>query len=209
MIVFISGKISMAYLELKYLIGCEKIEVFINKEGGVDIMNKNIFEFIKIEEIFFGYFKHRNICLVLALLVLLIVCRFLMEEIHKHGKDIDYKKILGTNVKTLSLIVIIGLAVHAAGIEFEFAVDYVPILLFASALVIVLIIQGIECIRFYRNYEAVMKQTIGLLIHIIELETLLLVLMGHLQVIELFCALGAVITLEIADCYVEKLLDLK
>ena len=55
-------------------------------------------------------------------------------------------------------------------------------------------IQLAECIRFYRNFERVIKRTNIIVIGIIESMVLLLAIMGRLEIIELLVAVVGNIT---------------
>ena len=86
------------------------------------------------------------------------------------------------------IAIIIGNGLNAAGLKLEFSIEYMPILLLSSAMLITVSIQLAECIRFYRNFEKVIKRTNIIVIGIIESMVLLLSIMGRLEIIELLVA---------------------
>ena len=168
-------------------------------------MDKNIIKILSNHKLFDWYFNNRNCILVIGMIVLLAIAICMTKIIRRKVERIDYKKIYGESLAHTIIAIIIGNGLNAAGLKLEFSIEYMPILLLSSAMLITVSIQLAECIRFYRNFEKVIKRTNIIVIGIIESMVLLLSIMGRLEIIELLVAVVGNITLKIINVFIEKM----
>ena len=167
-------------------------------------MDKNIIKILSSHKLFDWYFNNRNCILVIGMIVLLAIAICMTKIIRRKVERIDYKKIYGESLAHTIIAIIIGNGLNAAGLKLEFSIEYMPILLLSSAMLITVSIQLAECIRFYRNFEKVIKRTNIIVIGIIESMVLILSIMGRLEIIELLVAVVGNITLKIINVFIEN-----
>lgn len=167
-------------------------------------MEKNIIKILSNHKWFEWYFNNRNCILLVGMAVLFIAAVYITAIIKQKAKKIEYKTICGESVTHIIIAVIIGNGLNAAGLELEFPIDHMPILLLFSAILVIGSIQLAECIRFYRNFERVIKRTNIIFIGIIESMILLLAIMGRLEIIELLAAVVGIITLKIINTFIDE-----
>lgn len=112
--------------------------------------------------------------------------------------------VLGKATLNVVIIGIVGLVINIAGLSLNFSVDYMPFLIFASAVFITFLIKAAECIKFRKNCGTVAKSAAGITGYIIECEMLLLIIVGRLDCIEFFSAWIGLMTLKLLEKYIEK-----
>lgn len=167
-------------------------------------MDKNIIKILSSHKLFDWYFNNRNCILVIGMIVLLAIAICMTKIIIRKVEGIDYRKVYGEPGAHTIIAIIIGNGLNAAGLKLEFSIDHMPILLLSSAMLITVSIQLAECMRFYRNFERVIKRTNIIVIGIIESMVLLLSIMGRLEIIELLAAVVGNITLKIINDFIEN-----
>lgn len=167
-------------------------------------MEKNIIKIMSDQMLFEWYFNNRNCILLIGMTVLLFIAICMTIMIIRKGKKIEYETIYGEPVAHIIIAIIIGNGLNAAGLELEFPIDHMPVLLLSSAIFLTASIQLVECIRFYRNFKRVIKRTNIIFIGIIESMVFLLAIMGRLETIELLAAVVGNITLKITNTFIDN-----
>ena len=167
-------------------------------------MEKNIIKILSDNKLFAWYFNNRNCILIIGMIVLVIIAICMTKIIIRKVGKIEYKIIYGKPMAHIIIAIIIGNGLNAAGLKLEFSIEHMPILLLSSAMLITVSIQLAECIRFYRNFERVIKRTNIIVIGIIESMVLLLAIMGRLEIIELLVAVVGNITLKIINTFIDN-----
>lgn len=164
-------------------------------------MNKDVIEFLENQKLFSWYFNHRNCILLLVILFSTVASVYMGRKVIRAVGKIDCKEICGKSFGHFVIIVFLGTGLNAAGMEFEFAINLMPILLFTGAVLITLGIQIVEFIRYYKNCGEVINRTNIICIGIMECAVLLLAIMGRLEVVELLAAGIVCITLKMANVF--------
>lgn len=172
--------------------------------GGNSKMDKNVIEMLSDQKLFNWYFDNRNCILGIGILVSVVVAICMIKIILRQEENIDYKTIVGKPFAHIIIVIIVGNGLNAAGLEFVFSLNHMPILLLSSAMLIIVSIQLAECIRCYQNYEKIIKRTNIIVIGLIESMILLLSIMGRLEIIELVAAIVGNITLKIINVFIDK-----
>lgn len=167
-------------------------------------MEKNIIKILNDNKLFAWYFNNRNCILIIGMIVLLIIAICITKIIIRKVGKIEYKIIYGKPMAHIIIAIIIGNGLNAAGLKLKFSIEHMPILLLSSAMLITVSIQLAECIKFYRNFERVIKRTNIIVIGIIESMVLLLAIMGRLEIIELLVAVVGNITLKIINAFIDN-----
>ena len=162
-------------------------------------MDKNIIKIIEDQKNFNWYFNNRNYILLLGMLFLLVLTIYMSKKI----KKINYKEIYGKVLAHTAIIIIIGTGLNVAGMEIEFAVNHMPILLFCGTVLLTTGIQIVECTRYSKNYTEVIKRANVIFIGIIECVVLILGIMERLEVIELVTAIVGCITLKTTNNFID------
>ncbi|MEF9839323.1 MAG: P-loop NTPase fold protein [Lachnospiraceae bacterium] len=155
---------------------------------GNEKMEKSIEIFLQYEKLFDWYFVHRDIILYISIWAFIMICVCSIAMIKEKNGKIEYRNTFMKSFLNIILIICVGIALKAVGLEVEFAVAYVPMLLFFFAGIMVVVIQIFEVIRFYKNFEEVIKKTIVILIDLVLVEIFLLEMMARLEVIEAIAA---------------------
>lgn len=166
-------------------------------------MDNNVIKILENQKSFNWYFENRNYVLLLVMLLLIVASVYMSRKIKQATGKIDYKEIYGKILAHTVIIIIIGTGLNATGMEFEFAVNHMPILLFCCAVLLTIGIQIVECIRYYKNYTEAIKRANVIFIGIIECTVLLLAVMGRLEVIELMAAVVGYITLKTTNNFMD------
>lgn len=167
-------------------------------------MDNDVIKILENQKLFNWYFDNRNYVLLLGVLLSIVVSAYMSRRILRVGEKIDYKEIYGKTLAHTAIALIIGTGLNAAGMEFKFAVNHMPILLFSGAVLLTAGIQIIECTRYSKNYIEVIKRANIIFIGIIECVVLLLAVMGRLEVIELVAAVIGYITLKTANDFIDS-----
>ena len=143
-------------------------------------MDKDVIKILENQKLFNWYFDNRNYVLVLGILLSIVISVYMSRRILRVVGKIDYKEIYGKALAHTAIAIIIGTGLNAAVMEFKFAVNHMPMLLFSGAVLLTAGIQIIECTRYSKNYTEVIKRANIIFIGIIECVVLLLAVMGRL-----------------------------
>lgn len=167
-------------------------------------MDKDVIKILENQKLFNWYFDNRNYVLLLGILLSIVISVYLSRRILREVEKIDYKGIYGKALAHTAIAIIIGTGLNAAGMEFKFAVNHMPMLLFSGAVLLTAGIQIIECTRYSKNYTEVIKRANIIFIGIIECVVLLLAVMGRLEVIELMAAVIGYITFKTSNDFIDS-----
>ena len=167
-------------------------------------MDKDVIKILENQKLFNWYFDNRNYVLVLGILLSIVISVYMSRRILRVVGKIDYKEIYGKALAHTAIAIIIGTGLNAAGMEFKFAVNHMPMLLFSGAVLLTAGIQIIECTRYSKNYTEVIKRANIIFIGIIECVVLLLAVMGRLEVIELVASVIGYITLKTSNDFIDS-----
>lgn len=149
-------------------------------------------------------FYNRNLILLIVISLLLIASIYMVKRISRIELNTAFKKNACRLLSYMSTSIIIGTGLNAAGMEFKFAINHMPILLFSSATLITAGVEIVECVRFYRNFKEVIKRANTIFISIIECMVLVLSIMGRLEVIELIAAVIGCMTIQIVNVFINN-----
>ena len=166
-------------------------------------MDKEVIKILRDQKLFDWYFDNRNLVLLLVILFSIVASIYMIRKDEQMLKSMEYKEIWGKTFVHTIIVLIIATGLNAAGLELKFDIEHMPILLFSSVLLITTGIQIVECIRFRKNFEAVIKRTNNIYIGIIEVVFLLVAIMGRLEVIELVAAVIGSVTLKTSNIFID------
>ena len=166
-------------------------------------MVTNMHQFINIDQATNFYFDNRNCILIIGIILSVIVCSYILIKL----KSLNSIDILGNCTLNVVIIFIVGYVVHTTGLNLNFAVSYVPLLIFVSAVFITICITVVECIKYRKTYQEVIKSASRIIGYIIECELLLLAIMGRLDFIELLSSWIGLITLKLSEECIEKITE--
>lgn len=167
-------------------------------------MDKDVVEILENQKLFNWYFDNRNYILLLVSLCLVVAWVYMSRKILLEIGIINYGEIFLKYLGYIVIAVIVGTEINAAGMEVEFAINHMPILLFSGVIFIIVGIQILECIRYSKNFEEVIKKTNMIFIGIVQCVVLLLAIMGRLEIIELVVAVIGCITLKTLTVYIDS-----
>lgn len=168
-------------------------------------MGANIF---MIEELANIYFDNRNVILTIWIIISIIASFYMLMKL-KQSNGVNGVAVLGKATLNVVIIGIVGLVINVAGLNLNFSVDYMPLLLFVAAVLITFLIKAAECIKYRENCGTVVKSAARITGYIIECELLLLIITGRRECIEFFGAWIGFMALKLLEEYIEKTIEEK
>ena len=167
-------------------------------------MDKEVIKVLRDQKLFDWYFDNRNLVLLSVILLSIFASIYMIRKNEQMLRSVEYKEIWGKTFAHTIIAIIIATGVNAAGLKLKFDIDHMPILLLSSALLITTGIQIVECIRFRKNCEEVIKRTNNIYIVIIESVFLLVSIMGRLEIIELAAVVIGSVTLKTINIFIDS-----